>query len=58
VSVPVIASGGAGELEDLVEVLRAGADAALVASIFHYGRHTIAEAKAHLAAAGIPVRSG
>ncbi len=58
VSVPVIASGGAGELEDLVEVLRAGADAALCASIFHYGRHTIAEAKAHLAAAGIPVRSG
>jgi imidazole glycerol-phosphate synthase subunit HisF len=57
VSVPVIASGGAGELEDLVEVLRVGADAALVASIFHYGRHTIAEAKAHLAAAGIPVRS-
>jgi len=58
VSVPVIASGGAGELEDLAEVLRAGADAALCASIFHYGRHTIAEAKAHLAAAGIPVRSG
>ncbi len=58
VSVPVIASGGAGELDDLVEVLRAGADAALCASIFHYGRHTIAEAKAHLAAAGIPVRSG
>ncbi len=58
VSVPVIASGGAGELEDLVDVLRAGADAALCASIFHYGRHTIAEAKAHLTAAGIPVRSG
>jgi cyclase len=58
VSVPVIASGGAGELEDLAEVLRAGADAALCASIFHYGRHTIAEAKAHLAAGGIPVRTG
>jgi imidazole glycerol-phosphate synthase subunit HisF len=58
VSVPVIASGGAGELEHLVEALRAGADAALCASIFHYGRHTIAEAKAHLAAAGIPVRAG
>ena len=58
VSVPVIASGGAGELDDLVEVLRAGADAALCASIFHYGRHTIAEAKSHLAAAGIPVRTG
>ena len=57
VSVPVIASGGAGELEDLADALRAGADAALCASIFHYGRHTIAEAKAHLAAAGIPVRT-
>jgi cyclase len=58
VSVPVIASGGAGELEHLAEALRAGADAVLCASIFHYGRHTIAEAKAHLAAAGIPVREG
>jgi cyclase len=56
VSVPVIASGGAGELEHLAEALRAGADAALCASIFHYGRHTIAQAKAHLAAAGIAVR--
>jgi cyclase len=56
VSVPVIASGGAGELEHLVEALRAGADAVLCASIFHYGRHTIGEAKAHLAAAGIAVR--
>jgi cyclase len=58
VSVPVIASGGAGELEHLAEALRAGADAVLCASIFHYGRHTVAEAKAHLAAAGIPVRDG
>jgi imidazole glycerol-phosphate synthase subunit HisF len=57
VSVPVIASGGAGELEHLAEALAAGADAVLCASIFHYGRHTIAEAKAHLAAAGIPVRA-
>jgi cyclase len=56
VGVPVIASGGAGELEHLTEALNAGADAVLCASIFHYGRHTIAEAKAHLAAAGIPVR--
>lgn len=56
VSVPVIASGGAGDLEHLVEALRAGADAVLCASIFHYGRHTVAEAKAHLAAAGMPVR--
>lgn len=57
VGVPVIASGGAGELEHLAQALHAGADAALCASIFHYGRHTIAEAKAHLTAAGIPVRA-
>jgi cyclase len=56
VSVPVIASGGAGELEHLAEALRAGADAVLCASIFHYGRFSVAEAKSHLAAAGIPVR--
>jgi len=56
VSVPVIASGGAGELEHLAQALAAGADAVLCASIFHYGRHSVAEAKAHLAAAGIPVR--
>jgi cyclase len=58
VSVPVIASGGAGELSHLTEALRAGADAVLCASIFHYGRYTVAEAKAELAAAGIPVRQG
>jgi cyclase len=58
VSVPVIASGGAGELEHLAEALRAGADAVLCASIFHYGRFSVAEAKAHLAGAGIPVRQG
>jgi len=57
VGVPVIASGGAGEPEHLLQALRAGADAALCASIFHYGRHTIAEAKAHLAAGGVPVRA-
>ena len=56
VGVPVIASGGAGELDHLVDALHAGADAVLCASIFHYGRHTVAEAKAHLAAAGVPVR--
>lgn len=56
VGVPVIASGGAGELAHLVEALEAGADAALAASIFHYGEHTIAEAHAAIAAAGIPVR--
>jgi cyclase len=56
VAVPVIASGGAGELDHLAEALAAGADAVLCASIFHYGRFTIAEAKAHLVAAGLPVR--
>jgi cyclase len=56
VGVPVIASGGAGELEHLEQALQAGADAALCASIFHYGRHTVAEAKAYLAAGGVPVR--
>ncbi|MGZ6696565.1 MAG: imidazole glycerol phosphate synthase subunit HisF [Solirubrobacteraceae bacterium] len=56
VSVPVIASGGAGTLDHLVEALRGGTDAALCASIFHYGRHTVGEAKAHLRAAGVPVR--
>ena len=57
VGVPVIASGGAGELEHLAEALRAGADAVLCASIFHYGRFTVAQAKEHLAVAGIPVRA-
>jgi cyclase len=56
VSVPVIASGGAGEPEHLVAALEAGADAALCASIFHYGRHTVGEIKEQLARAGVPVR--
>jgi cyclase len=57
VSVPVIASGGAGELEHLVEAVEAGhADAVLCASIFHYGAHTVAEAKERMERAGIPVR--
>jgi cyclase len=56
VAVPVIASGGAGKLEHLSRVLRSGADAALCASIFHYGQHTVAEAKARLARDGIAVR--
>jgi imidazole glycerol-phosphate synthase subunit HisF len=59
VSVPVIASGGAGELDHLVDAVEAGhADAVLCASIFHYGRHTIAEAKRRMQRAGIPVRTG
>ncbi len=57
VGVPVVASGGVGELDHLVEgVTEGGASAVLAASIFHFGDHTIAEAKAHMAAAGIPVR--
>jgi cyclase len=57
VSVPVIASGGAGTLQHLVEGLTDGrADAALVASIFHFGRHSVAEAKAYLRDRGVPVR--
>ena len=57
VALPVIASGGAGRPDDLVAALRAGADAVLCASIFHYGRHTVAEVKEHLARARIPVRA-
>jgi imidazole glycerol-phosphate synthase subunit HisF len=57
VAVPVIASGGAGELEHLsAGILEGGADAVLVASIFHYGKHTVREAKEHLRDAGVPVR--
>jgi imidazole glycerol-phosphate synthase subunit HisF len=56
-SVPVIASGGAGTPEDFVEVLTDGkADAALAASIFHYGKYTVADLKRALAAANVPVR--
>lgn len=58
VSIPVIASGGAGSLEHLGEVLERGkADAVLAASIFHFGKFTVADAKAHLASRGIPVRA-
>jgi cyclase len=57
VDVPVIASGGAGKLEDLYHVLIEGkADAVLAASIFHYGTYTVAETKQYLAEKGIPVR--
>jgi cyclase len=57
VPIPVIASGGAGELNHLAAgIVEGGADAVLCASIFHFGKHTVAEAKRHLAAAGIPVR--
>ena len=57
VSVPVIASGGVGTLDHLVEgVTKGGASAVLAASIFHFGEYTISQAKAHMAAAGIAVR--
>lgn len=57
VSVPVIASGGAGTLEDLYQALVSGkADAVLAASIFHYGTYSIGETKAYLAKRGIPIR--
>ncbi|MGH9721252.1 MAG: imidazole glycerol phosphate synthase subunit HisF [Bryobacteraceae bacterium] len=55
--IPIIASGGAGHAEDFVRVLTDGeADAALAASIFHYGAYTVADIKSALAARGIPVR--
>jgi cyclase len=58
VSIPVIASGGVGKLEHLADGIQlGGADAVLAASIFHYGEHTIGEAKALLAARGIAVRN-
>ena len=57
VNIPVIASGGVGTLEHLVEgVLQGKADAVLAASIFHFGQHSVAEAKAVLRAAGLQVR--
>ncbi len=57
VPVPVIASGGVGTLDHLVDGVReGGATGVLAASIFHFGTHTIAEAKAHMARAGVPVR--
>ena len=57
VTVPVIASGGAGGPEHMVEALTTGkADAVLAASIFHFGTYTIRQVKEHLAAAGVPVR--
>ena len=56
VDVPVIASGGAGEPAHLVDGLQAGADAVLCASIFHYGRYSVAQVKDALAAAGVAVR--
>jgi len=59
VNVPVVASGGCGKIEHIVDVLTKGeADAALAASIFHYGQHTVADVKRVLEREGIPVRKG
>jgi len=56
-SIPVIASGGVGTLDHLADgVLEGGADAVLAASIFHFGEHTVTDAKAHMAARGVTVR--
>lgn len=57
VTIPVIASGGAGELDHLVDALETGADAVLCASILHYGRVTVAQIKDRLAQAGVPIRA-
>jgi cyclase len=58
VEVPVVASGGVGALSHLVEGVTEGrASAVLAASIFHFGTHSVGEAKAAMAAAGIPVRT-
>ena len=57
VGIPVIASGGVGGLQDLADGIKLGkADAVLAASIFHYGQHTVQEAKRFMAAQGIPMR--
>jgi cyclase len=56
VEVPVIASGGAGRVEDFVPAVRAGADAVLAASVFHFGEISIAEVKDSLRESGLPVR--
>ncbi|MDE0836136.1 MAG: imidazole glycerol phosphate synthase subunit HisF [Akkermansiaceae bacterium] len=57
IGIPVIASGGAGNLDHMVEVLEKGqADAVLAASIFHFGMHTVGDAKEHFAKNGVPVR--
>ena len=59
VDIPIIASGGVGSLDHLVEgVIRGGASAVLAASIFHFGTYSIAEAKAHMSKAGIAMRTG
>ncbi len=56
-TIPVIASGGAGTPEDFIKfLLKAAADAALAASVFHYGKYTVADLKQRMEQAGVPVR--
>ena len=58
ISVPVVASGGAGNLEHMAQVLETGkADAVLAASIFHFGEYTVSDAKDYLSSKGIPIRT-
>lgn len=56
VTIPVVASGGAGTPQHMADALAAGADAVLAAGMFHFGKYTVRQAKAELAAAGVPVR--
>ena len=56
VTIPIIASGGAGKVEDFPPAIAAGADAVLAASVFHYGKMTIGDVKAELRKAGYTVR--
>ena len=55
-SIPIIASGGAGKMEDFLKAFEAGSDAALAASVFHFGEISIPELKKYLAENGVPVR--
>ena len=56
VNIPIIASGGVGSLDHLVEGIKSGASAVLAASIFHYGTYSVSQAKEYLELKGIPVR--
>ena len=54
---PIVASGGAGGPEHMIQAVKAGAGAVLAASIFHFGEYSISEVKARMAEAGVPVRT-
>ena len=55
--VPIIASGGAGKISDFSDALKAGADALLAASVFHFGEFSVADVKEDLRSAGFPIRT-